>query len=216
LADRGARAVTFDFDGPLSTPYWSAVKTGTSKNLRDNWCIGFTRRHTIAVWVGNFEGDPMRTVSGITGAAPAWREIADALSAGDPPHDAPVPPPDVVKSHVRFTPSIEPDRDEWFIAGTQVEGVVAAAPLAARARIAAPADGTYIALDPDIPLSRQHVLMRVEPASKALRLLLDRQVLGTAEKPRLWTPIPGDHDLVLLDADGRELDAIRFSVRGVK
>ena len=54
LSDRGARAVTFDFDGPLSTPYWSAVKTGTSKNLRDNWCIGFTRRHTIAVWVGRW------------------------------------------------------------------------------------------------------------------------------------------------------------------
>jgi penicillin-binding protein 1C len=192
------------------------VKTGTSKNLRDNWCIGFTRRHTIAVWVGNFEGDPMRTVSGITGAAPAWRDIADALSAGGTARDEPAPPADVVKAHVRFTPSIEPDRDEWFVGGTQVEGVVAAAPLAARARIAAPADGTFIAIDPDIPLDRQHVLMRVEPASKKLRLLLDKQAFGTAEKPRFWTPVPGDHDLILLDEEGKELDAIKFSVRGVK
>ena len=46
------------------------MKTGTSKAMRDNWCVGFTDRYTVAVWVGNVEGDAMRAVSGTSGAAP--------------------------------------------------------------------------------------------------------------------------------------------------
>ena len=50
---------------PLDTPFWSAVKTGTSKDMRDNWCVGLSPRYTVAVWVGNFEGDSMHDVSGV-------------------------------------------------------------------------------------------------------------------------------------------------------
>lgn len=213
LSDRAARALTFDFGGPLSTPYWSAVKTGTSKNLRDNWCIGFTRRHTVGVWVGNFEGDPMRTVSGITGAAPAWREIMDALASGTP-DSAPPAPGGLVRALVHFDSGREADREEWFIAGTQSAQVRAAAPTPSRPRLASPAAGSLIALDPDIPLERQHVLLRAEPASAGLRLRLNDRELGSAAEPQLWTPLPGAHHLALLDANGRTLDQIEFTVRG--
>jgi penicillin-binding protein 1C len=37
---------------PLATRFWSAVKTGTSKDMRDNWCVGFSSRYTVGVWVG--------------------------------------------------------------------------------------------------------------------------------------------------------------------
>ena len=212
LSDRAARALTFDFDGPLSTPYWSAVKTGTSKNLRDNWCIGYTQRHTVGVWVGNFEGDPMRAVSGITGSAPAWREIMDALEAGNE-SQAPSPPAGMVRSRVQFAAGGEPARDEWFIAGTETAQMQTAPPTAARPRLASPAAGSLIALDPDIPLDRQHVLLRAEPASAELRLRLNDRELGNAAQPQLWTPLPGEHQLVLLDASGRALDQVNFSVR---
>ncbi len=212
LSDRAARAVTFDFDGPLSTPYWSAVKTGTSKDLRDNWCIGYTARYTVAVWVGNFEGDPMHTVSGITGAAPAWREILDALERGAAPAPR-TPPGDVTRSRVRFTAKTEGDRDEWFLAGTQVAEITPAVRSAPRARLASPANGSLIALDPDIPLDRQHVLVRAEPASGRLHLRLNHQDLGSAAQPRFWTPLPGDHLLELIDADGHALDSVSFTVR---
>ena len=55
LSDRAARVPTFGLDNHLNTPFWSAVKTGTSKDMRDNWCVGFSDRYTVAVWVGNFE-----------------------------------------------------------------------------------------------------------------------------------------------------------------
>jgi hypothetical protein len=66
LSDSLARAPTFGLDSVLTTRFWSAVKTGTSKDMRDNWCVGFSRRFTVGVWVGNANGDPMWDVSGVT------------------------------------------------------------------------------------------------------------------------------------------------------
>src|SRR5690606_31209387 len=58
LSDRESRSATFSLESPLSTPFWSAVKTGTSKDMRDNWCVGFSSEYTVGVWVGNFTGEP--------------------------------------------------------------------------------------------------------------------------------------------------------------
>jgi membrane carboxypeptidase/penicillin-binding protein PbpC len=93
LSDRAARTVTFGLDNYLNTPFWSAVKTGTSKDMRDNWCIGFSRRFTVGVWVGNFEGDSMHDVSGVTGAAPVWHDLMMALHARLPSTAPPLPRP---------------------------------------------------------------------------------------------------------------------------
>ncbi len=79
LADRQAAVRAFGEDTPLGLPFITAVKTGTSKDYRDNWTVGFTRDYTVGVWVGNFDGTPMRKVSGITGAAPIYRDVMLAL-----------------------------------------------------------------------------------------------------------------------------------------
>jgi len=109
LSDNAGRSVTFGLDSPLATRFWSAVKTGTSKDMRDNWCIGFSRRYTVGVWVGNFEGDSMQDVSGISGAAPAWATIMSLLHA-EQPESAPEPPEGVVRRAISFEPAIEPSR----------------------------------------------------------------------------------------------------------
>ena len=75
LSDREARAAGFGLDGVLSLPFGVAVKTGTSKGLRDNWTIGYTRELTVGVWVGNFDGRPLVRSTGVTGAAPLFREV---------------------------------------------------------------------------------------------------------------------------------------------
>ena len=82
LADNNARARTFGLASALATRGFAAVKTGTSKDMRDNWCIGFTDRYTIGVWVGNASGEAMHSVSGVSGAAPVWQALASALHAG--------------------------------------------------------------------------------------------------------------------------------------
>ncbi|CAB3770341.1 penicillin-binding protein 1C [Paraburkholderia solisilvae] len=126
LSDNNARTRTFGFDSPLATRFFSAVKTGTSKDMRDNWTIGFTSRYTVGVWVGNADGTPMWDVSGVTGAAPVWAALVGYLhrrAASTPP----AAPAGVVRAHVRFDEALEPARDEWFLRGTQTPVVALAA-----------------------------------------------------------------------------------------
>src|SRR5581483_1823255 len=91
LSDRESRAATFGLENPLATRFWAAVKTGTSKDMRDNWCVGFSTRYTVGVWVGNASGAPMHDVSGVSGAAPAWLAILSFLHR-DAPDDRPTAP----------------------------------------------------------------------------------------------------------------------------
>ncbi|EKD52105.1 MAG: hypothetical protein ACD_62C00115G0001 [uncultured bacterium] len=79
LSDNQARHLSFGHGGPLEFDYPVLIKTGTSQNYRDNWTVAVTPEHTVGVWVGNFNGEPMREVSGVTGAAPIAHEIVEWL-----------------------------------------------------------------------------------------------------------------------------------------
>ena len=211
LADANARAATFGLDSALRLPFWAAVKTGTSKAMRDNWCIGFTRRYTVAVWVGNMEGDPMRAVSGTSGAAPVWRDVMLALgdTSGAPPE-----PAGIETRAVRFAGSGEQPRRDRFLAGTG-QALVGLAPASARRpRIVSPVTGSVYALDPDIPGDRQRIAVSVSGAASMHRLVLDGRPLGPAEGTPLLLAAPGRHALGLADASGRLVDRIFFTIRG--
>lgn len=91
LADPHARAKSFGMHSVLEMPFPSAVKTGTSSDFRDTWTVGFTRDYTVGVWVGNFDGSPMRGVSGVTGAGPLWNRIMLHLHEREEPQ--PFDPP---------------------------------------------------------------------------------------------------------------------------
>lgn len=82
LSDAEARIPGFGTDTPLELSFPVAVKTGTSKDYRDNWTVGYTPRHTVAVWVGNFDGSPMQQVSGVSGAGPLFHDVMQMLGAG--------------------------------------------------------------------------------------------------------------------------------------
>ena len=75
LSDPEAREAAFGRYGPLELPFPTAVKTGTTKDYRDNWAVGYTPQYTVAVWVGNFDGTPMQKVSGVSGAGPLFKSI---------------------------------------------------------------------------------------------------------------------------------------------
>jgi penicillin-binding protein 1C len=211
LSDRESRSRTFSLESPLSTRYWSAVKTGTSKDMRDNWCVGYTDRYTVGVWVGNFNGEPMWNVSGITGAAPVWLEVMNWLQRGST-SSAPAPPAGLVSGAVEM-PDFGRVRREWFLQGTE-SAVVSAASVHANFRISYPAAGTVIALDPDIPAASQKVFFEAEPAGPDLRWLLDGETAGSADSLVLWSPLKGIHRLCLVDRADRILDSVEFEVRG--
>ena len=211
LADPQAREATFGLDSALRLPFWAAAKTGTSKAMRDNWCIGFTDRFTVGVWVGNAEGDPMRHVSGTSGAAPVWRDVMMALHT-DQPGRAPPRPAGLERRPVRFAGVHEAGRAEWFLAGTG-QAVVAAAPESARRpRITSPVTGSVYALDPDIPVDRQRLALRVAGRADGLRLVLDGRPLGDAASPPQLLAGPGRHRLQLTDGQ-QVLDQVAFTIR---
>ena len=210
LSDRAARVLTFGLGSHLNTPFWSAVKTGTSKDMRDNWCIGFSDRYTVAVWVGNFEGDAMQGVSGVTGAGPVWNELMSALHA-KLPSKAPTPPAGVAQQAVSFANALEPPRNEWFLNGTGMQRMT---PVAHREpRIDSPPNGLIIALDPDIPERLQRVRISASDGNDQLRLKLNGNLLGSAATETLWRPIRGSHQLELQDPQGKVLDRVLFTVR---
>jgi penicillin-binding protein 1C len=79
LSDNSARTLAFGMNSALRFDYPVACKTGTSTDFRDNWTIGFTPEFSVGVWVGNFDGAPMREVSGVTGAGPILHAVFDYL-----------------------------------------------------------------------------------------------------------------------------------------
>ncbi len=212
LSDRAARVATFGLDNHLNTGFWSAVKTGTSKDLRDNWCIGFTDRYTVGIWVGNFEGDSMRAVSGVTGAAPAWHDIVAALHARGDSH-APAPPAGVNRAAVTFDGGIEPPRQEWFAMGTELAAVAPVPSRAARAHIASPGNGLIIAIDPDMPPQHQRVPLLARGTTKQLAFRLDGIAIGPADTQLMWMPRAGAHQLALVGPSGTVIDQVLFTVR---
>ncbi len=127
LSDNEARRKTFGPFSPLAFEnHRIPCKTGTSSGFRDAWAVGVTAEHAVGVWVGNFDGRPMEEIAAVTGAAPLWHEIVEALLERG---DTSVPPP--VESArltrravcqltgllpVANSPSVT---NEWFLAGTE-------------------------------------------------------------------------------------------------
>ncbi|MBA3594894.1 MAG: penicillin-binding protein 1C [Pseudomonadota bacterium] len=235
LADPLARARTFGTDSVLATRFWTAVKTGTSKDMRDNWAVGYSQRYTVGVWIGNASGAPMRDVSGSSGAAPVWAALMRHLHQHENSR-APAPPAGLVQSRVSFaaqghTP-LEAARSEWFIRGTEQavfaidSGATDARQIRAGGqkginnqtsapdtppRITAPASGTILALDPDIPPTRQRVNFSAE--GRGLRWLMDGKEFARGNQAQ-WLPWPGRHTVQLISERGEVLDEIRIEVRG--
>ena len=235
LADPNARARTFGTDSILSTRFWTAVKTGTSKDMRDNWAVGFSERYTIGVWLGNASGAAMWDVSGTSGAAPVWAALMRHLHARTPSRP-PAPPPGVLRQRVRFGDQLEAARDEWFLPGTQqalfaIDSEAASARPASAGgqkglkseddpavppRITAPQDGIILALDPDIPPARQRLTLLADAGGAApasLRWWIGAREVGRGPQAQ-WLPWPGRHVVQLRDAAGRVQDERRIEVRG--
>ncbi len=81
LSDNQARVMTFGLHSALRLGFRVAAKTGTSTNYCDNWALGFTPSMTVAVWAGNFNGQPMEDVTGVTGAGPIFHDVFQAVHA---------------------------------------------------------------------------------------------------------------------------------------
>lgn len=129
LADNNARTMAFGENSALKIPNKIvSVKTGTTNDYRDNWTFGYTPSFVVGTWVGNNDNSPMNNLaSGITGAAPIWKNIMTFLLT-DKPQEPIQRPINIVQKRICSTSgllpptdgnSICPTRFEYFIKGTE-------------------------------------------------------------------------------------------------
>lgn len=214
LSDPDARRIGFGWDNPLETGFWTAVKTGTSKGLRDNWCIGFSDQYTVGIWTGNSDFTRMDKLSGVTGAAPSWNEIMKYLHFQNPSNPPDIPENIIAKKIIpaNLTHAIK----EYYIQGTE--------PLVEKIQVAKnrkfqfvfPANNSTLVIDPQIDPKKIGVFIRFKGnVPEGATLKVGEVFLGKAKNPTKWDyPLLGEHRLSLLDAQGKELEFVEFTVKG--
>ena len=172
-----------------------AFKTGTSYGYRDAWAIGFTREHTIGVWVGRPDGSPCGGCVGIDAAAPILLSAFDLF-----PHDSDAaanPAPEVVAATSATPPAYLARFDRT---------AAAAGP-----QLSFPVDGTRlrIAWAGD---AAQALPLRVDGGAAPYRWLVNgTPVAADRGGDAAWTPDGnGFAEISVTDAAGRSASAEVF------
>jgi penicillin-binding protein 1C len=125
LSDASARIPGFGLETPFEFPFPAAAKTGTSRHFTDNWAVATTGAFTVAVWVGNFGGEPMQGVSGVSGAGPLLHRAMMLTASRYPPGMLATPGErglvavDVCRLSGMRATSECPSVREWFLPGTE-------------------------------------------------------------------------------------------------
>ena len=233
LSDPHARATAFGVDSVLNLPFPAAVKTGTSSDFRDTWTVGFTTDYTVATWVGNFDGSPMREVSGVAGAAPLWHRIMVHLHEQNEPGRFATPAnmvkrPICALTGLKPTPECEAVVQEYFFLedlaayerSTPIEST--AIDLAQRhsrapfggLHIVSPRPGSRFLLYPASEDGNdQRLKFEIAPntAASSVEWRLNGQPLDTSSKSSLYWPMqPGIWTLEAQSGD--QHDQVRFEV----
>ncbi|HEX9676237.1 MAG TPA: transglycosylase domain-containing protein [Anaerolineales bacterium] len=223
LSDDDARRIGFGANSVLRLDRPAAVKTGTTSNFHDNWTVGYTPDLVAGVWVGNPDYQPMREVSGLTGAAPIWHQFMRAVLTGRPAGEF-AQPEGFVRVEICALSGLVPTAEcpyrrwEWFIEGTRPTQPDT---FYRRALIDA---ATGALADADTPPERvqEQVLLDLPPQARpwaraqGLTLLSDLQAVageaGPAAPLRLVSPAQGS--AFVLSADF-EADAQRARLEAV-
>ncbi|MGQ9852421.1 MAG: penicillin-binding protein 1C [Candidatus Oleimicrobiaceae bacterium] len=200
LADREARMGAFGEGNALELPFPCAAKTGTSKDYRDNWALGYTSRYTVGVWVGNFSGQAMHKVSGITGAGVLFRDIMLLLHRDAWPEAFPVPPGIAEKVICARSgevpgPYCPGTVRELFIAGTEpTRGCSVHRPFLTAAKDSGRIHQQVRVYEVWPPFYERWVVGAglPRPIAASARLEQDKQPMPTREGPTITFPDDGD------------------------
>lgn len=187
LSDKENREAGFGWSTVLETGFPVAAKTGTSKDMRDNWCFGWGRDYTIGVWTGNFEGDPMWDVSGVTGAAPVWARLFQWLHEHRSRQGL-----DVELTPAKLAKTVRPLHFP-------------------RAKIVYPVQGLTLAFDPEIPAKAQRLPLIATPGFKNLHWKVDGKSYSRLAQAT-WPLKKGRHKISLSES-AKKVDEIEIVVK---
>jgi penicillin-binding protein 1C len=95
LSDPMSRLPSFPRMGSLEYPFPVAVKTGTSQGFRDAWCVAYSEKYLVGVWMGHPKNFPMNRTCGANSSAELVRSIMALLHPEEMQGmmERPFPPP---------------------------------------------------------------------------------------------------------------------------
>lgn len=192
MSDNNERIAQFGLNNVLTLDRPAAVKTGTTRNFKDNWTMGFTPDYVVGVWVGNSNGDPMHDVSGVQGAGPIWHSVMNEVHRGIPIHPF-VPPASVVK-----------DENEWRSRTIQYSAESGGE--VGEFRIKKPFDGDIFQFQKTLDTSVQRIRLESTPlkTGETIEWFVDGEMVGNGESV-FWPISIGEHSV---KAVKRGLDAM--------
>jgi penicillin-binding protein 1C len=228
LSDNSARASAFGLNSPFHVPFAFAAKTGTTKDYRDNWALGYTPDWTVGVWVGNFDAKPMRRVSGISGAGPLLHDAAEEVERrfGSRPFPRPAGIREVevcpdsgdlpgpwCPSRMREVFSVRnlPQR----VCSLHHAPEQAAAPVSAGLSVEFPKPGDVFRLDPTVARASQSIRLRASGADAQALWRVDGRELAQKGVEAWWRLRAGRHraEVSVLRAGGiMRSSSVRFQV----
>lgn len=150
LSDPDARKLEFGRNGVFNFPMQVAVKTGTSTDFRDVWCVGYSSHYTVGIWLGNLNRESMLDVSGASGPGLLLRSIFNELYKQKEISRL------TLKSSVDET--IPTSLEELLLQSEQKQP-----------RIAFPTPGLHVAMDPRVPDHYEGIRFKINSSSTARR-----------------------------------------------
>ena len=216
LADNQARSAAFGLNSPLAMPFEMAAKTGTSKDYKDNFAVGYTSRWTVGVWVGNFDASSMQKVSGITGAGPILHDVALEVEKKYPSPAFALPKGVVRKvvcndSGLLAGPACPHTHQEVFDVSHQPSRCDGrhkngSAPV----QITSPQAGDKFMLDPASPRAAQQLKLAAQCTQNSCQWKVDGQLLPDMSC-QTWWPLTGGKHTVSVQCAGQS-DQFIFEV----
>ncbi|MCP5535766.1 MAG: penicillin-binding protein 1C [Akkermansiaceae bacterium] len=209
MTNNAARTSAFGPASHLRLPFPCAVKTGTSTDFRDNWCLGFTADFTVGVWAGNLDNSPMRGISGVTGAGPIFHATMMRLHRDQSPRWF-SRPTGMVDCHIhqhtgkRLTKASE-NSVLLTLPADRIPLPFSPADVDKRGRVYL--DSRYsqwLAKGADLnrftpvtshqsPLNTQHAPLRILSPSREAKYMLDPDLPGNGKQLELKTDFPGHY-----------------------
>ena len=216
LKDNQARSAAFGLNSPLAMPFEMAAKTGTSKDYKDNFAVGYTLRWTVGVWVGNFDATPMQKVSGVTGAGPILHDVALALEARYPSDTFQIPSGLRAarvcnETGLLAAPACAHTHEEFFITPhlpASCDGKHVSLPSAVQ--IISPVAGDIFYVDPSVPRHTQQLKLAATCAQEKCTWQLNGHTLPGVSCQTWWPLSGGKHHLSV--SCNAQTDSLLFEV----
>jgi penicillin-binding protein 1C len=230
LMDKNIRRRSFGERNFLDFPYSVAAKTGTSKDYKDSWAIGFTDKYVVGAWVGNFSGKKMNKISGVWGAGRIFHQVIRLVTDNDST-EFKVNTKLEKQNICRKTGKIAGDKCsklELYLTNAQIPKEICDrnhnTTLAVNynqkkfPKILFPVLSQVFLLDPNIPLTKQSIPIKVDipniAQSKKYFLQIDNSNI-TELKSNYRTAKTfdrGEHTIRIMESE-KELDKVKFIVK---